>query len=433
MNLPDATNASAATKLKITIVSAGDSMTGAARAAARIHRLQVSRGCNSKMLVASRSEKNWRIEGPVTAYEKVLPHLMPRLNNLIMSLQRSDNPILHSPGLFGSPAFGRIQRDRADVLNLHWVNHDMLSVRQIGKLNKPVVWTLHDSWAFCGSEHHPASATDRRYVDGYSKANRRSGHWGLDIDRHVWKMKRRLWKRKMFIVSPSRWLAECARESSLMADWPIEVIPNALPLDIYRPWDRATARALFGLPQDRPLVLFGAVGGTSNPLKGWAYLQDALKRLAHSHPDVAAVVLGQTQPRDLPDIGMDVSFIGHLFDDASLAMLYSAVDVVIVPSRLENLPQMATEAQSCGVPVVGFNCGGMPDVVEHGKTGYLAAPYDSAELASGIAWVISKATSSNTLGRACRLRAEAIWDQDVILAKYLRCYDAAIKAFNEDS
>ena len=183
---------------------------------------------------------------------------------------------------------------------------------------------------------------------------------------------------------------------------------------------------MFDLPPNRPLVLFGAVGGTSSPSKGWAHLREALLRLSQSHPDAAAVVLGQQQPQEAVKVGMDVFYIGHLFDDASLAMLYSAVDAVIVPSRLENLPQMATEAQSCGVPVVGFNAGGMPDVVEHGETGYLAAPYDPEELAHGMSWVLARA-SQNLLGLAARARAEKIWDQRIVHERYLEAYRSAIE------
>jgi len=185
---------------------------------------------------------------------------------------------------------------------------------------------------------------------------------------------------------------------------------------------------MFGLPADRPLVLFGAVGGTSPPIKGWQYLSPALKELGRMCPDACAVVLGQASPKTAPDLGLSVQYVPHLFDDASLAMLYSAVDAVVVPSRLENLPQMATEAQCCGVPVVGFNCGGMPDVVEHGKTGYLAQPYDANELAQGIAWALREASGTTGIGQLCRTRAEGLWNEASVHARYLDVYRSASEA-----
>jgi glycosyltransferase involved in cell wall biosynthesis len=171
-------------------------------------------------------------------------------------------------------------------------------------------------------------------------------------------------------------------------------------------------------------VLFGAVGGSQDPRKGWDLLAAALPQLLGRFPGLEAVVCGQAEPADPPLLGLPVRYVGRLHDDQSLAMLYSAADVVVVPSRLDNLPQMATEAQSGGVPVVAFDCGGLPDVVQHQQTGYLARPYDSADLAHGMAWVLESAERQAQLGQAARQRAVQLWSPAVVARQHRDLYEA---------
>jgi glycosyltransferase involved in cell wall biosynthesis len=330
--------------------------------------------------------------------------------------------VLHSPSWLPCRLDRELNSSAADLLHLHWVQGEMLSIEAIGRLRKPLVWTLHDCWAFSGSEHYPNGPDDHRYQQGYHRHNRPPGHGGLDLDRWCWQRKRRHWRRPIQLVCPSRWLARCVQRSALLADWPVQVIPYPLPMHIYRPWPQVLARKLFGLPEEGPLLLFGALGGSRDPRKGWDLLEAALLQLAPTLPGLQAVVFGQSQPLDPPRLGLPIHYVGTLHDDQSLALLYSAADVMVVPSRMDNLPQTAIEAQSCGVPVVGFNATGLPDVVEHQQTGYLAAPYDSAALAHGIQWVLAQEERRRRLGAMARVRAEQLWRPAVIAQHYVDLY-----------
>jgi len=289
-----------------------------------------------------------------------------------------------------------------------------------------VVWTLHDCWAFSGSEHYPQDADDCRYQQGYGTGNRPPGHCGLDLDRWCWQRKRRNWRRPLQLVSPSRWLASCVEHSALLGHWPVQVIPNPLPTEIFRPWPQPLARQLFGLPAKGPLLLFGAIGGSRDPRKGWDLLEPALRQLAQTHPQLQAVVFGQSQPADPPRLGLPLHYIGNLHDDQSLALLYSAANVMVVPSRMDNLPQTATEAQSCGVPVVAFNATGLPDVVQHQCTGYLAAPFDSADLAAGISWVLDDPGRQAALAHEAHRRAHKLWNPCRIACLYSDLYQEVL-------
>jgi glycosyltransferase involved in cell wall biosynthesis len=191
--------------------------------------------------------------------------------------------------------------------------------------------------------------------------------------------------------------------------------------------DQATARRSLGLPETGSVVLFG--GGRSDPNKGYELLMAALADLARTFPDARphCIAFGDPPPAAEPG-ALPVHWLGPIEDDARLAKLYSAADVTVVPSRLENLPQIATEAQSCGCPVVAFSVGGLRDAVEHEVTGFLAAPYVPAELARGIAWALSDRERGGSLREKARARALRLWSPSVVVPQLLEVYAAAIAA-----
>jgi glycosyltransferase involved in cell wall biosynthesis len=320
-----------------------------------------------------------------------------------------------------------LNQGEEDLLHLHWVQEEMLSIEAIGRLRKPLVWTLHDTWPFCGSEHYPNDLHDTRYEQGYFRSNRPSTHRGFDLDRWCWQRKVKHWRRPIQLVSPSSWLADCARRSALFTSWPVSVIPNPLSTDTYQPWPKRLAREMFGLPADTPLVLFGAFKGCHYPIKGWSLLEPALRLLADEIPGLHAVVFGQTAPPSPLQLAVPVRFVGRLHDDQSLAMLYSAADVMVVPSRMEAFGQTASEAQSCGTPVVAFNATGLMDVVEHKVSGYLAEPFSSRDLANGIAWILSDPQRYERVSSEARQRAIRLWREDVVVNQYHRLYQEVLR------
>jgi glycosyltransferase involved in cell wall biosynthesis len=338
---------------------------------------------------------------------------------LLSKTLKTDNPIIHSPAIVPSRWSKRLNASDADVIHLHWINGEMMSISDIGQLTKPVVWTLHDMWAFCGAEHY---TEDFRWRDGYISSNRPSYEGGFDLNRWTLERKRKHWKRPMHIVTPSRWLAECAKQSVLMRDWPITVIPNAIDTNVWQPVDKTLARQLLHLPPDVPLLLFGAMGGAQDPRKGFDLLRAALNHLRGQLPGLELVVFGQLTPKVPMDMGFPVHYTGHLHDDVSLRLLYSAADVMAIPSRQDNLPNTGIEAHACGTPVVAFNSCGLPDIVVHQETGYLANAFDVADLAHGIAWMLDDTQRHAALRHAARQRAVTLWSNDVVAAQYKAVY-----------
>lgn len=279
-------------------------------------------------------------------------------------------------------------------------------------------------YRFCGSEHYTSEEGAARWRTGYSRLNRTESDHGLDLDRVVWQRKRRAWKRPMHIIAPSRWLGDCARESALFREWPISVIPNVLDTSMFQPLDRGFCRQALGLPADVRIILFGAIRGGRDLRKGYDLLLEALGQLRSKN--VLCVIFGQSAPQHPPDLPCPARWIGNIHDDATLALLYNAADVMVVPSRQENLPQTATEPQACGCPVVAFDCTGFRDAVVHRETGYLAGAFDTGDMAEGLRWILEDADLRNSLGRAARERAVRLWAPDVVVPQYLHVYKAAI-------
>ena len=396
-----------------------DSIGGAARAAHRIHHAVRGVGIDSTLVVNRAALADPTVIGPDTAPGRLLGKARRVLASPWRSLLKEGSPGLHSPACIPSRWAGRLNASATDVVHLHWINCEMMSIADIGRLTKPTVWTLHDMWAFCGAEHY----TDGfRWREGYAAANRPPHESGFDLDRWTWRRKQRHWRRPLQIVTPSRWLAGCVEQSALMGNWPVTVIPNPIDTEIWRPADKRHARQALDLPLDAPILLFGALGGDEDPRKGFDLLRDALQHLRGRVAGLELIVFGQLAPAQESRLGFPIRHTGYLHDDEKLRLLYSAADAVAVPSRLEAFGQTASEAHACGTPVVAFNTGGLADIVAHRETGYLATPFDVHDLAAGIEWVLEADGDRAGLGTAARERACRLWDSPVVARQYADVY-----------
>lgn len=415
-------------KLSVTHYS-GDRLGGAARAALRLHAaFRQHPIVTSTMIVAEKNNDDYTIRG-------LNEGTRGRLGSIIKSA------IDAVPGRFALPldimprsagwatrlTAREVNARNSDIAHLHWVNGGFLSVEEIGKISKPIVWTFHDMWPFCGAEHLTKDTPDARWRNGYEGS---TDIKGFDFDRWVWRRKKEKWKNPMHIVAPSRWLADCVRQSDLMRKFPVHVIPNTLDIDTYKPIDKYVARHLFNLPINRKLILFGAIKGIQLPYKGWDLLMPALTQLAKICPDAEAVVFGQGVPEIQPAVPVKIHWMGHLYDDYSLAALYSAADVLVIPSRQESFGQTGSEAQACGCPVVAFDATGLKDVVENNKTGFLVTPYDHSELVNAISVIIKNKEVYHRFGSAARERAIRLWSNNVVSQKYCDLYQGVVSGLS---
>lgn len=410
--------------MKIFVINYSDISGGAARAAYRIHHAVRRLDIDSVMQVIKASAGDWTVKSTQTTFcRRISSKLRAAFAIIFKKLLKTSNSVLHSPAILPSRLVAKLNRSEADVLHMHWINGEMLSVEDIGRLRKPIVWTLHDMWAFCGAEHY---TEEFRWKDGYKSNNRPTYESGFDLNRWVWKRKRSSWKKPMHIVTPSNWLAECARKSILLKDFPITVIHNAIDTETWKPIDKDVGRKLLNLPCDVPLLLFGAMGGSNDPRKGFDLLKQALQHLSGKVRDLQLVIFGQLAPYIPEDLCFPINYTGHLHDDLSLRILYSAADVMVIPSRQDNLPNTGVESLACGTPVVAFNTCGLPDIVTHNVTGYLASAFDPDDLAKGIQWVLEDEQRYERLSINSRKDAVTRFSYPAIAEQYKCVYQNVV-------
>jgi glycosyltransferase involved in cell wall biosynthesis len=402
--------------MRILVVS-NNHFGGAGIAAYRLHKALLEAGQDSKMMVAQRRTDDPTVL-PVSKREERRFYWRTQFEHMLKMTQRAVDKEERSLALFGSDWVHRINKSDADVVNLHSVNRGMLSIKNIVQITKPLVWTLHDMWAFCGAEHYASDDQDARWRRGYTRRNRIDGDTGLDLDRQTWNRKRKCWKRAIPLITPSRWLAKCVGDSCLMQDWPVEVIPNPLDRTIFRPQDKATARQQFNLPLDAPVLLFGSLGTDPSGRKGFDLLIQSLRIISERRTDIHLAVFGQPKPEQSPDFPFPVHWLGRIDDESKLASLYSAADVMVVPSRMDNAPQTATEAVACGCPVVGFRVGGLAEIVEHGRTGFLAENLDPHTLTVGISNLLRPEADRQESGFLATAKAQSLWTASKVGQQY---------------
>ena len=307
----------------------------------------------------------------------------------------------------------------ADIVNLHWVGDNFLPIEQLARIRAPIVWTLRDMWAFSGGCHYAGDCVN--YQAGCGNCPQLVNLAENDLSAKTHATKRRAWAKLPLTVAPiSEWLAACARNSSLLGDKRIEVIGNPIDPTAFKPLNRSTARQAFNLPLDKKLILFGAIGGTSDRRKGFRYLADALGKLKHDDP-FELVVFGSAR-KEAIDIDRPAHQLGHLRDEVSLSMLYSACDVYAHPATQEALGKTLMEALACGTPCVTFEGTGPNDLVAHQVDGYLARMKDSADLAAGIEWTLARGWSREEL----RQRIVQRYGVARISERYITLYESLV-------
>ena len=220
---------------------------------------------------------------------------------------------------------------------------------------------------------------------------------------------------------------DAVQASALMHDWPVSTIAHVIDCDIFQPTEMFAARNSLGLPTEVPLILFLAGGGIHDPRKGWDLLEQALVGITPTFPTVEVVIVGPIDEAYTNPSGTPIHWRGSIDGNTALARHYNAANVTVVPSREDNMPLTAMEAQSCGKPVVAFAIGGLTDIVDHNSTGHLAATNNTDDLAKGIINAINDSQHDNTWGQNARARALKTWSPATVVNQYLDVYEQALR------
>ena len=381
--------------MQVLIVNTSEKTGGAAIAAGRLLHALTSHGVKAKMMVRDKQ----------TDHLQVVEAPQRRLNKLRFTLERGQIYMANGctkEGLFDIDTGWRgvdITRTRefqeADVIHLHWVNQGFLSLRDVERIlrsGKRVVWTMHDMWPATSICHYAADCT--KYEQHCHDCMLLKSPAAKDLSYRIYEQKKRLYQYadRLSFVCCSHWLEEQALKSGLIGHLPITCIHNAIDAHVYKPLDKMQAREKMHLPKDKKLILFASLKVTDKR-KGIDYMLEAARILHAQYPhlkdQLAFVVMGQKSDIIEEQIPFPVHSMGYITQTSDLVSIYQSADAFVIPSLFENLPNTIAEAMACGTPCVGFDTGGIPEMIVHQENGYVAQYRDSADLARGIDHVLA--------------------------------------------
>jgi len=415
--------------MKITIISTYDTFGGASISGLRLHQAFLKNGVESKMLVQEKKSDLSTIQTVSDGwFRKKISFFRFVLDRLQFLFYEKSKEVrfVFSTALIGTDISQQVSVKEAEILHLFWINFGFLSlnsIEKLGKNNKPIIWNLQDMWAFTGGCHYSGDCLLYEKKCGNCGQGLRNPNEN-DLSREPWERKAEHFKNlNLTIVSSSDWLAQKARESSLFKDLKIITIPTPIDVEVFEPTPKNMAANAFQLSADKKYILFAAVK-ISDKRKGFFYFREALSMLKDYDFDTTTVeilIFGQVQAADFDGLPFKVNILGRLSDLPTIARAYSAASVFVIPSLEDNLPNTVIESMACGTPVVGFKTGGIPEMIDHKITGYVADYKSSEDLAKGIYWTLFEADYQKLVTHS---RQEILdnYAENVVAEKYKKVY-----------
>lgn len=416
-------------KLKVLTVNVSDSSGGAARAAYRIHKAVMNAGVDGNFLVKNKYLADASVIA-VDSFDKKYPfsniirYVQHKIKNKIQQTRwqpYAEREDVFLSDLRSSAIHGALQKIDFDILHLHWINLRFLDLRELRKINKPIVWTLHDCWAFTGICHYFYDC--EHYTQGCGKCPHLHSNNANDLSAKVWQQKKQIYQGlNMHIVTPSHWLANAARKSSLFCQFPVSVIPNPIDTEYFCPGNKAEACEELKLDASKKYILFGAMNALNDSRKGFVEFKKAMQYFEQHYNDrnTEILIFGSNEAPNMELNNIAINNLGMLHDKKLLAA-YRAAHVMVVPSLSENLSNIIMESLACGTPVVAFNIGGNADMIDHMQNGYLAQKLDVEDLAKGINYCLVNNTD-NALMEAAREKVVGNFGIKTIGEHYIKLY-----------
>lgn len=417
--------------MKILLLSTSDLFGGAFIAAYRLLKGLQQNDVQAQMLVQYKNSDDYSvvigIQTKCDVFFSMARPFLAFLWGIPVRLYKHRKKTFFSPAIIPDNISKKVKNINPDIVHLHWIAGGFVKIETLAKINKPIVWTLHDMWAFSGGCHSDEECG--KYMKNCGYCPTLNSNKKKDLSYKILQRKKKSWENlDLTIVTPSSWLGECAKKSSLFNKTRVEVIPNGIDLNRFRPIDKNIARDVLHLPKDKKLIFFGALTALDDKKKGFSLLKKALKELfSKGNKNIEIVIFGSFKPKSEENLGFKTHYLGHFYDEISLALLYSAADVMIVPSIQEAFGQTASESLACGTPVVAFGNTGLLDIVDHQKNGYLAKPFDTTDLACGIKWVLEDDKRREQLCRNAREKVINEFDIVKVARRYEDLYEDILR------
>jgi len=415
--------------LKVVHLNTYDGNGGAGRACVRLNLALLNQDIDSKIVVHYKFGSNPQIKTfNSNSIQKAYTAAMIVMERILAKRYLKPLRTPFSFIWFGRSVIHHPDVKNADIIHLHWVNHSFLNPKhlaEIAKLNKPVVWTFHDSNAFTGGCHVRYDCDHFKKECGDCPLLKNTAP--NDISHQAWLQKNKAYETLDFtVIAPSSWMLASVKASSLMSGKAVQQIPNTLETAVFKPTDKQKAKELAGLPANKFIFLSGFMPSRKDLHKGTTYLLESLallkERLGIEADQIELVVFGNRNADDVPDFPFKTTFLGTINDDEKLANCYAAADAFLTPSLEDNLPYTVMESLACGTPVIAFTTGGIPDMVQHEYNGYLAKYRSSESFADGMEWII-KHPERKKLNQQARQTVMDNFSEEVISKKHIALYN----------
>ncbi|MBO7067202.1 MAG: glycosyltransferase [Bacteroidaceae bacterium] len=377
--------------MKVLLVSTSDRIGGGAIAAYRLMEALNNNGVKAKMLVRDKISSSVTVTQIGTKIPKILERLqiMSHLKGKQWQADTAD---------FGIDITKTEEYKEADIIHLHWINQGMVSLSCLTRMikdGKKIVWTLHDEWPYLGICHYRGECQE-------TECRKCPLLPGSIAHRHYLRKQELYKKGNITFVGCSQWITERARQA--MPDAQVVHINNCIPHNIFRYTDQQEARKKLNLPKNKKIVLFCSQN-LNDERKGYTYLLQALENLSTFNHQLSTICVGKGAT--------------YINSQEEMAAMYAAADVFVTPSLQDNLPNTIAEAMSCGTPCVGFQVGGIPEMIDHLQNGYVAKYKDVADLAEGIQYVLS-----HDLRKAALHKAASAYGETHVAQKYINVYES---------
>lgn len=417
--------------MRVLIVNTSENTGGAAVAANRLKEALNNNGIKAKMLVRDKESDDITVAQLNKSWHQKWDFLWERFVIYMRLHFKRDNLFLIDIANAGTDITKTREFKEADVIHLSWINQGMLSLKGIRKIlesHKPVVWTMHDLWPASSICHYAHNC--RNYEKQCGNCPLLPGNGSSnDLSARIWRKKRKILERNSILfVTCSRWLADKAKKSGLLSGQKVISIPNPIDSRAFTKENREEARLYAGLPEGKKLILFVSQRVTDKR-KGMDYFITAINKMVEAHPEMkdncGIAILGGKAEELADKLPLPSYPLGYVSEEKKIASIYNSVDLFVLPSLEDNLPNTIMEAMACGVPCVGFNTGGIPEMIDHLKNGYVAEYKSSDDLARGIHWVLSEANHQSLSNEAMK-KVNQCYSQYAVAMKYIEAYNQAM-------
>jgi glycosyltransferase involved in cell wall biosynthesis len=404
--------------LKITFIAFTNTRGGAAKAAVRVKSLLQNLGLEISFVSIENNEN----KPPI--YYVAMHYISWIISQIITKFQIQNGGSKYSLNIFGSRYIKKHVKN-ANLLHIHWINNETLSIKDFVLLSNKSVITLHDEWFYLGAEHYALDEkSNERAITGYTKSNKNVK--GIDLNRLTWQFKKKYYPllNGVIFTVPSTWMKYRAEKSFLLRDKDIRVIPNPINTEVFK--QDKTKLILDDITSGDFVITFGAIGGVASSIKGYDLLTKAVQIFSEtvdSLTNIKIIIFGGENKKIGEMFGIKTIEIGHISSESELAHIYSLSSVTVVPSRAESFGQVAAESLSCETPVIAFNYSGITDIVKHKQNGYLAKPFKSYSLADGLLWFYSLTNKEiSSIGMSGRNHILEFFSEEVIGKQLVSIY-----------